>query len=128
MPRGAKEKLTKPMIKEATRLKKAGVNHKDIAAYIGVAPQTLSTWIHHPRTKNQKEFAEAMKKTEADYKASLLAIIYNNAKKQSWQAAAWLLERKYPEEFARQDRTQVDAKVEAAPKFFFDRKDAENDK
>lgn len=122
MPR---PKLTKEDIAEAVRLKRAGVNDKDIAAYIGVAPETLSRWINHPKTDNQYQLGQALKKEEAGYKASLLTIIYNAAASKEWPAAAWLLERKYPEEFARRERASVDAKVEAAPAFYFSRKDAE---
>lgn len=122
MPR---PKLTKQYISEAVKMKKAGVNDKDIAAYIGVAPQTFSTWINHPKSSNQRELAEGLKKCESEYKAALLTIIYNNAVEKNWQAAAWLLERKYPQEYARQDRIQAEAKVEAAPQYFFDRKAAD---
>lgn len=123
MPR---PKLTKQHIAEAVKMKKTGVNDKDIAAYIGVRADTFSKWINHPKTENQHQLSQALKKCESDYKASLLTIIYNNAVNKNWQAAAWLLERKYPQEFARQERVKAEAKVEAAPTFFFDRKDAEN--
>lgn len=122
MPR---PKLTRQHIAEAVRMKKAGVCDKDIAAYIGVRADTFSKWINHPKTENQRQLAQALKKCEADRKASLLTIIYNSAVERTWQAAAWLLERQYPQEFARQERAQVEAKVEAAPKFFFDRNDAD---
>lgn len=122
MPR---PKLTKEGIDQAVRFKRAGVLDKDIAAYIGVSAETFSRWINHPKSENQAQLAQAMKKEEASYKAALLTIIYNEAVNQTWQAAAWLLERKYPDEYARKDRATVEAKVEAAPAFYFSREDAE---
>lgn len=96
-------------------MKKRGAADKDIAARISVHPGTLSRWINHPSTENQRELGEALKKCEADYKASLLTIIYNAGVNGSWQAAAWILERKYPDEYARRERSTVEAKVEQVP-------------
>lgn len=83
-------------------MKKAGVWHKDIAAYIGVSEETFSRWINHPKTANQRQLSQALKKAESERKASLLTMIYNAATSpRTWQAAAWLLERQYPDEFAK---------------------------
>lgn len=117
----ARPKCTKETIAKAVKLRKAGVNNKDIAAAVGVCEQTFSKWINHPKTDNQRELGEALKRTEADYKAALLSIIYNDAVKKDWKAAAWLLERKYPQEFARQERIQAEAKVDTAPTIVFKR-------
>lgn len=94
-------KLTYEMVDEAVKLKKLGLYEKDIAAAIGVSPQTFSTWQHEPKTAEQRELAEAMKRAEADGKKALLAIIQRDARERDWKAAAWMLERRYPEEFAR---------------------------
>ena len=100
----AKHKLTSEYVKRAIQLKKGGANHKDIAAALGVCPQTFSRWINQPKTDNQRELCEGLKKAEADYKNALLAIIAKSAETRDWKAAAWLLERKYPEEYSRVDR------------------------
>lgn len=120
----AKPKLNRELLKRAVNLKKGGANHKDIAAAIGVAEQTFSTWINHPKTDNQRELAEELKKAEADYKNALLAVIAKASRERDWKAAAWLLERKYPAEYARQDRiqAQVEQTTQATVKceLFFD--------
>lgn len=116
-------KLRKEDISEAQKMKRAGCLNKDIAAYIGVAEETFSRWVNHPKTENQRQLAQALKKTEADRKRDLLEKIYDAAARKgnpSWQAAAWLLERQYPEEFAQRSKVQADAKVEAAPVFVFE--------
>ena len=76
---------------------------KDIAAYLGVAPQTFSRWVNHPKTDNQRQLCEAMKRGEVERKAALVTRIMQASDK-SWQAAAWLLERKYPQEYAKAQR------------------------
>lgn len=103
MSRGAKEKLTKEGIEDAVRLCRVGMTDKDIAAYLGVSPQTYSTWVNHPKTPNQLELSEALKKAEVERKATLVGRIMD-ASGDSWQAAAWLLERKYPQEYAKAQR------------------------
>lgn len=85
--------------------------------------ETFSRWVNHPKTDNQRQLAQSLKKAESDRKASLLTIIYNTAVRDpsKWQAAAWLLERQYPDEFGQRQRQTVEAKHEdEAPRFYFD--------
>lgn len=96
-----KPKCNKDTVVEAVRLKKAGVTNRDIAAALGISETTFYRWVGDPKTDNQKKLSEALKKTETDYKAALLTLIYNSAVNRDWKAAAWLLERKYPQEYAR---------------------------
>ena len=84
-----REKLTKEGIEDAVRLCRAGM--------------TDSRWINHPRTDNQRQLCQAMKKGEVERKATLVGRIMD-ASDDSWQAAAWLLERKYPQEYAKAQR------------------------
>lgn len=108
----SKEKLDREGVQEAVRLTKMGLNDQDIAAYIGVAPQTYSTWRNHPKTEVQRELAEALKRAETERKGALLARILK-ATDESWQAAAWMLERRYPAEYARPDRYHDQGLTEA---------------
>lgn len=98
----AKEKLKQEYIQECVKLKRAGVNDKDIAHYIGVRPETFSVWMNHPKTELQSNLSEALKKAESEAKAAALSKIQEaGMKKGNWQALAWWLERKFPREFAR---------------------------
>lgn len=117
----AKEKLTRDGIAKAVQMKKAGVLHRDIAAYIGVSEETFSRWINHPRTDNQRQLRQAIKKAEAERKAALLTMIYNAATSpKTWQAAAWLLERQYPDEFAKRPPAPPESGAEGAPVIVFE--------
>lgn len=102
MARGAKEKLKKEDIPECVKLKRAGVNDKDIAAYIGVTPSTFCHWVNQPKSELQKQLSQALKKAEAQAKAAALSKIQKAGMEGgSWQALAWWLERKFPHEFAK---------------------------
>lgn len=120
MPRA---RCTREAVERAVELKKRGALDKDIAAALLVRPDTFSKWINHPKSENQLQLSQALKRVEADYKASLLTIIYNAGVNGSWQAAAWILERKYPHEYARQERPRIEEKREEAqaPVFVFER-------
>lgn len=110
-----KPKCTKDAVKNAVRLKKGGAADKDIARALDVRPETLSRWINDPKSELQRQLSQELKKAEADYKNALLAIIFREAKDKDWKAAAWLLERKYPNEYARQERVVADAEVKQVP-------------
>ena len=121
---GRRPKLTREAVESALKLKKGGANNKDIAAALGVCPQTFYRWIGEPKTDLQRELRDGLKKAEADYKNALQLIIMRDAKERDWKAAAWLLERKYPDEFSRRDRinAQVEQTTQATVKceLFFD--------
>ena len=109
---GAKPKLSKEFVGRAVQLKKGGANNKDIAAAIGVTESTFSRWINEPKSDLQKQLQQELKKAEADYKNALLAVIAKASRERDWKAAAWLLERKYPSEYARTDRIQATVEQE----------------
>ena len=80
-----------------------------------------------PRTENQRELSEQLKKAEADYDNALLGIIAKAAQERDWKAAAWLMERRYPELYARPDvrlKMMQEGQVpeaEQVPTFTYDR-------
>lgn len=112
-----KPKLTEEMVRQAVEMKSHGLNDCDIARAIGVCKQTFSKWVNHPRTKLQRELSEQHKKAESAYKEALLLRIWNAADKpQNWTAAAWLLERKFPDEYGRVDRRRDEPKQADVPR------------
>lgn len=110
-----KPKLTEEMMATMVELKSHGLNDKDIYDAVGIHHSTFYRWINEPKTKLQRALSEDLKKAEAEYKRTLLETIKNAAlaKNSFWTAAAWLLERKYPDEFS-QGRTSK-PEGEAAP-------------
>ena len=108
----SKEKLTEEGIREAVKLVQSGLNDADVADYLGVAPETFSRWKNHPKTELQYQLCQALKAAEVKRKAALLARV-QRASENSWQAAAWLLERRYPQEYAKPDRYHDQGVTEA---------------
>lgn len=91
------------LIARAVKLKKGGSNNVDIARAVGIAESTFYRWVSTPSNEKERELSESLKKCEADYKNALQRIIAKAAQERDWKAAAWLLERKYPDEYARPD-------------------------
>ena len=106
-----KEKLTKDGIQTALRLCRAGLPDCQIAAALGVRAETFSIWRNHPKTENQTQLSKAMKKADAEREAALVTRIMR-ASDDTWQAAAWLLERKYPDRYAKPVRPVEDKSAE----------------
>ena len=106
-----KEKLTKDGIQTALRLCRAGLPDCQIAAALGVRAETFSIWRNHPKTENQTQLSKAMKKADAAREAALVTRIMR-ASDDTWQAAAWLLERRYPDRYAKPVRPVEDRSAE----------------
>ena len=69
---------------------------------------------HGEKAKSGKyfQFFHVVKKAEEKFKAWNIQQIMSAAKKGNWQAAAWLLERKYPDEFGRRERQEIKISAE----------------
>ncbi|MFX9703736.1 hypothetical protein ABTO92_19445, partial [Acinetobacter baumannii] len=67
-------------------------------AAAGITDATWHLWMNKARQGRApyRDFLEAIKTAEAEHQARLLAVIEEHAIKQ-WQAAAWILERRYPD-------------------------------
>lgn len=101
MAAGAKGKYTPEIVKEISAYIEQGKSNRDACALSDICEDTFYDW-----QKLHPEFFEAVKKAHANYKSKLVAILhkaaYDDKEKEvrSWQAAAWLLERKYKDEFS----------------------------
>lgn len=113
-----KPKITEDLIKIICELKGKGMSNKDICMAVGIHEATLYRWLNKPSARLHRVLSEEFKKAEARYKQELLDTIRGAAlaKRQYWTAAAWLLERKYPEEFGRPETRKTAAETEDAPK------------
>lgn len=78
-----------------------GATYAIAAAYGGISYETFNDW----RAK-KPQFSEAVKEAEAGAAVSWLEVIEEAADDGTWQAAAWKLERRYPQEYGRTVATQ----------------------
>ena len=95
-----KPKCTKELINDAVKLKKTGMNNQDMCACLGISTTAFYRWINTPTSPRHIELRDALKKTEGEFKTALRGRIIGKSK-DDWKAAAWMLERMYPEEFAK---------------------------
>lgn len=101
----ARLKLTHEIIQRSAELIAAGNYHKTVCEYLGIDKSTWYRWLQYgEKAKNGifRDFYNAIKRAEAEAVARNVAII-QRAAQDSWQAAAWWLERKYPNEWGRKD-------------------------
>lgn len=110
----AKTKLTEEMVEQAIRLKADGLSNGDIICALGIHESTFFRWIGNPRGKLQRALCEGLKKEEANFKQTLLTTIraVALARNRYWTAAAWLLERKYPDEYGKTENALAPALVD----------------
>ena len=113
-----KPKLTYKLVEQAVEMKSHGCSNVDICHALGICEQTFYRWIRESDTKLKRSLSDGIKKAEAEYKGELLESIRataTRAKNPQWTAAAWLLERKYPDEYAQTTR-RGDESADDAPK------------
>ena len=98
-------------------MKSHGMSNADICRGLGVSETAWYKWLKDPDSKVKVALVEGIKKAEAEYKETLLQSIMATAtreKNPQWTAAAWLLERKYPDEYAQTTR-RAEAEGEDVP-------------
>lgn len=88
-------KYTPERVKKIIDAIKVGATHELAASYAGINQDTLTDW-----KKRYSDFSDAIKEAEGGAAIKWLALIDKAAVK-TWQAAAWKLERRYPESYGR---------------------------
>lgn len=121
---GRKPILTPELQKEICTNIAIGLTFQDACLKCHIGRSTFITW----REKGEREasgrhrdFLEAVAVAEAGFKATHLTTIKKASKGKvpgQWQAAAWLLERKYPAEFSMRQQVAISDKLEQFVKAF----------
>lgn len=88
------------MVERAAELRASGLTDADVAAGIGVHRATLYRWLADPDTEVKRALCDSLKKANAGFKRTMLVAIRDASEDgpENWAAAAWLLERKWPQE------------------------------
>jgi len=107
---GRKTKLTRK-VQNAICASIRGGNYVEVSAQAaGITPQTLRNWMKRGEEEGEGpyfEFFEAVQKAKAEAQMKMVSII-EDASIDSWQAAAWWLERTDYKRWGRKDRAQVE--------------------
>lgn len=109
---GRPTKLTPEVQASIVQAISAGNYLKHAAMYAGVCADSVNYWCKRGEREHAGiyfAFSEAVKKAEAAAVARNVAIIQQAAHK-SWQAAAWWLERKFPDDFALHTHNELTGK------------------
>lgn len=95
-------KYCKEITDELCKYIRAGNTAIDSCALANIGESTFYEW-----KEKHAEFAESIKKAEIKNKARLINIIQKRAD-ETWQAAAWFLERRFKDEFSRIENRNID--------------------
>lgn len=85
-----------------------GLSRDDARILVGIAESTFYEWMQ------KEEFSEAIKIAEVNFKQAHVKNITNWSKKQ-WTASAWMLERKFRDEFG--NKTEIEHKGDVGINF-----------
>lgn len=122
---GRPTKLTKELIEEIATYLRAGNYIETTAHLVGINRDTIYEWLkrgnaeiarisksNRARVRKKEElfveFTDTVKKAQAQSEAMLVAQI-GKASEKNWTAAAWRLERKYPDRWGRTERNVASA-------------------
>lgn len=89
-------KYTPEIAAAVVRAIELGATYELAAGYAGISADTLSRW-----RNRYAEFADMLKAAEGRAAVKWLAKIEQAASEGTWQAAAWKLERRYPNQYGR---------------------------
>lgn len=104
MPRGRRTKLTPKVQERIINAVRAGLRYKEAAQVAGIDESTFYNWKKRGAQAKSGlyfEFYQALKRAEAEGEFALIARIQQEASNGTWQAAAWILERRHPERWGR---------------------------
>lgn len=115
-PMGRPTKYNKQRHKKICEYVARGLSREKAARLAGIGTETLYDWMRH-----KPDFSEDIKKSDVEWELKALENIDQAADDGYWQAAAWKLERKFPDEYGR--RLRVDRTVDTDPRRFVPRED-----
>jgi hypothetical protein len=102
--------LDEPMIERIAAAVRIGTTLKSAAAYNGINERTLTRWMRWGRRASERaplcaRLVDAVDAANGAFEAGAIAQI-QRASQESWTAAAWLLERRLPNQYGRSVRVE----------------------
>lgn len=107
--RGRKTALNTALIKKIVPVLKNGHTIETAAKFVGISKTTLYRWIEQGEQQESgeyRDFRDALAKARATAQVNLVDTL-QRAAKTDWRAAAWLLERLFPEQFSNRERVDL---------------------
>jgi len=103
----------KGVLFKSVMLARQGMSRTQISKRLGLSADTIFVWIAKARQGEEPTLVRwlaLLERAEAVYEAGMVDKITETARStqpNTWQAAAWMLERRDPESWGRRDRTDV---------------------
>lgn len=95
----ANSKYTPERVDKILKAIAVGATFGHACSYAGIDHDTFNNW-----RKRYSEFSDAVKEAEGKSVVGWLAKIEKAASDGNWTAAAWKLERRFPEEYGRKEK------------------------
>jgi hypothetical protein len=109
--RGRPGKLTAARQRRIIDAIRLGARRDEAAAAAGISRRSLQNWLARGELDGERgryrDFAEAVRTAEAQAELAALRTIEKAAAGGDWRASSWLLERRFPQRWGRQTRTEV---------------------
>jgi len=110
--KGRKSKLDADRRDKLLKAIRVGNDKKVACALAGISETTLYRWLELSKKRGARaelrEFRESLERAEAEAEVLKVSRIAQAADNGRWQAAAWWLERKYPERWGQQTKIRAE--------------------
>ena len=110
-PRGRKTQLSPKVQQIILHAVEAGTSLEAAARSAGVSPHTVREWRRRGRGEDDRpaiepyvSFAARLDNAQAGFEIDAASTIYAACQDGKWRAAAWLLERRYPQRWGRRSQ------------------------
>lgn len=98
---GPQSKYTPERVDKILKAIAVGATFGHACAYAGIDHDTFNNW-----RKRYSEFSDAVKEAEGKSVVGWLAKIEKAASDGNWTAAAWKLERRFPDDYGRREKIE----------------------
>ena len=108
-PPGRPSKLDDATQQKFLEAVREGLPYSTACALAGIGETTFAVWRQRADAEPESPYAgfmRALKEAEAEAEAANVKRIRSAADNGQWQAAAWILERRHPDKWARTERSE----------------------
>lgn len=95
-----------------------GLPYELCSEYAGISATTFYDWMNRGKAEpgsRHAEFSDAVKAAQGASAASAMARIREASDNGQWQAAAWILERRFPQHFGRRQQIEHAGTIDTNP-------------
>lgn len=111
-PEGSNPVLTESLIERLSDAIRQGAYVETASALCGISKDTFYRWLRQASEDDASalivKLSDAVRRSMAEAEMRDLAVIDAAAQMGHWQAAAWRLERKFPQKWGRQAKLQLE--------------------